>query len=211
MGTIKQGILGGFSGKVANIVGSSWKGIAVIKSLPLSVANPRTASQMEQRNKLTGVVAVARLLLASLISPYWNPFAQRMSGYNAFVKENIDNFTADVLTNFSNFFTTRGSLLGLNSFSGAASAGGNSVTLSWTDNSGTADALGTDEVIAVVFNETQGYWIVEAGSATRADGTIVVTDSKVMASDTLHCYLSFSRPNVSKVSDSTYESVTAGA
>ena len=27
MGTIKQGILGGFSGKVGYVIGSSWKGI----------------------------------------------------------------------------------------------------------------------------------------------------------------------------------------
>jgi len=30
MGTIKRGILGGFSGKVANVVGTSWKGIALL-------------------------------------------------------------------------------------------------------------------------------------------------------------------------------------
>jgi len=35
MGTIKKGILGGFSGKVGTVVGSSWKGIVLIyKSKP---------------------------------------------------------------------------------------------------------------------------------------------------------------------------------
>ena len=48
MGILKQGILGGFSGKVANVVGTSWKGIAVIKAMPLSVANPKTAGQVAQ-------------------------------------------------------------------------------------------------------------------------------------------------------------------
>lgn len=38
MGTIKQGILGGFSGKVGNVVGASWKGIDYIRSLPSSVS-----------------------------------------------------------------------------------------------------------------------------------------------------------------------------
>lgn len=37
MGTIKQGILGGFSGKVGNIVGASWRGIDYIRSMPASV------------------------------------------------------------------------------------------------------------------------------------------------------------------------------
>ena len=31
MGTIKQGILGGFSGKVGTVVGSSWKGISYMR------------------------------------------------------------------------------------------------------------------------------------------------------------------------------------
>ena len=211
MGRIRQGILGGFSGKVANIVGSSWKGIAVIKSLPLSVANPNTAAQQAQRGKMTGIVAQSRILLAALISVYWNPFAQRMSGYNMFVQTNIDTFVSTTFTNFSAWFSTRGSLLGVSAFTGAASAGGNTVTLSWTDNSGTADALATDEAIGVVYNATQQYYLVDAGSAIRSAASLVIADNLVAASDALHSYLSFSRPNVSKVSDSVYDAITAGA
>jgi len=211
MGVIRQGILGGFSGKVGNVVGSSWKGIAVLKSLPLSVANPNTAAQQAQRGKMTGIVAQSRILLASLISVYWNPFAQRMSGYNMFVKENIDTFVSDTFTTFASWYSTRGSLLGVPSFTGAASAGGDTVTLSWTDNSGQADALGTDEAIGVVYNETQDYYLVDAGSAVRSAASLVIADTNVDAADDLHTYLSFSRPNISKVSDSVYDAVTAAA
>lgn len=31
MGTIKQGILGGFSGKVGTVIGGSWKGISYMR------------------------------------------------------------------------------------------------------------------------------------------------------------------------------------
>lgn len=211
MGVIKQGILGGFSGSVANIVGSSWKGIAVVKSKPLSVANPRTAAQTAQRQRLAGVVTAARSLLAALIQPFWNPFAQRQSGYNAFVGENIDVFDNDQLSTPAQFYSTRGSLLSAPVTSGSSSAGGNTITLVFTDNSGQSDALGTDEVIATVYNETQDYWLVNAGNATRSDGTIVISDTNVESGDTLHTYLSFTRPNVAKVSDSVYEEITAGA
>jgi hypothetical protein len=34
MGIIKQGILGGFSGKVGNVVGGTWKGIDYMRVLP---------------------------------------------------------------------------------------------------------------------------------------------------------------------------------
>ena len=106
MGVIKQGILGGFSGKVANVVGSSWKGVAVIKSLPLSVANPNTAGQQAQRGAMTTCVEAARVLLPVLITLFWNRFAQGMSGFNAFVKQNIATFLTAGFTDFN--FSTDG-------------------------------------------------------------------------------------------------------
>jgi hypothetical protein len=51
MGTIKQGILGGFSGKVGTVIGASWKGINYMRSIPQHVKNPRTAGQVSQRSK----------------------------------------------------------------------------------------------------------------------------------------------------------------
>jgi hypothetical protein len=89
MGVIKQGILGGFSGKVGSVVGTSWKGRAVMKAMPLSVANPRTSLQMQQRNKMTAVVKLARQLLGGAIAQLCNPFAGNISGYNLFVKRNV--------------------------------------------------------------------------------------------------------------------------
>lgn len=211
MAVIKQGILGGLSGKIGNVVGSSWKGIAVLKSLPLSVANPKSPGQVAQRNRFTGCVEAARILLAALIQTYWNPFAQRMSGYNMFVSENVETFDGGIFTDFAAFFATRGSLLGITSTGASASAAGNSITVPWTDNSGQADALATDEVIVTAYNDTQDYWIVDAGSVTRNAETITITDNLVAASDELKIYLSVSRPDVSKVSDSTYSAITAGA
>lgn len=89
MGVIKRGILGGFSNSVANVVGTSWKGIAVIKSKPLSVANPKTAGQVAQRTKFSGIVGIASALVGSLLQIVWNSFASGMSGYNLFVQMNV--------------------------------------------------------------------------------------------------------------------------
>ena len=50
MGKIKQGILGGFKGKVGTVIGSSWNGIAYMRGHAQSVKNPKTAAQMQQRN-----------------------------------------------------------------------------------------------------------------------------------------------------------------
>ena len=49
MGKIKQGILGGFKGKVGTVIGASWNGIAYMKGLPQSQKDPKSAAQMRQR------------------------------------------------------------------------------------------------------------------------------------------------------------------
>ena len=51
MGKINQGILGGFSGKVGTVVGSTWKSINYMRALAVSVHNPNTVKQQCQRGK----------------------------------------------------------------------------------------------------------------------------------------------------------------
>ena len=48
MGKIRQGILGGFRGKVGTVVGSYWNGIFYMKSLPQSTKKGRSGSKMQQ-------------------------------------------------------------------------------------------------------------------------------------------------------------------
>ena len=98
MATIKQGILGAFSGKVGSVVGSSWKGIAIMKSRPASVANPKTAKQVMQRSKMTATVGFAKEILPEVIKPLNDRFVSRMSGYNSFIQMNIDCFAGGELT-----------------------------------------------------------------------------------------------------------------
>ena len=52
MGTIKQGVLGGFSGKVGTVVGASWKGTAYMRGIATHTKNPRTEKQIAQRTKM---------------------------------------------------------------------------------------------------------------------------------------------------------------
>ncbi|MBQ6307578.1 MAG: hypothetical protein IJK78_13555 [Bacteroidales bacterium] len=48
MGKIRQGILGGFRGKVGTVVGSYWNGIFYMKGLPQSYRKGRSGSKMQQ-------------------------------------------------------------------------------------------------------------------------------------------------------------------
>ena len=50
MGKIKQGILGGFRGKVGTVIGASWNGTSYMRGLAQSHKNPKTAAQLKQRS-----------------------------------------------------------------------------------------------------------------------------------------------------------------
>lgn len=101
MAIIKRGILGGISGKIANIVGGSWKGIAYIRALPLSVANPNTAAQQAVRLGFKTAVECGRQLTGNFFPYCVNPFVEKMSGFNAFVGGNSVNMADWMTTDWS--------------------------------------------------------------------------------------------------------------
>ena len=108
MAIIKRGILGGFSNKIGNVVGTSWKGISVMRALPQSVHNPRTGLQTRQRQKFSIMSKLGSGLLDSVIKPYWDPKAVRMSGYNLFVSENLKDQEENINLNFDAVKITKG-------------------------------------------------------------------------------------------------------
>lgn len=87
MGTIKQGILGGFSGKVGSVVGASWKGIAYMRSQADHVKNPRSAAQNYHREAIKVVTNFLKPLAATLRITF-GEHAQKMSAFNKAVSVN---------------------------------------------------------------------------------------------------------------------------
>ena len=110
MGIIKRGILGGVANKIGNVVGSSWKGIATLRSLPLSVANPRTLAQRTNRNSFTLMSKLGSEVLSTVCQPLWNRDAKQMSGFNAYVMNNKRAYDEDPEAWIANPIMSKGSL-----------------------------------------------------------------------------------------------------
>jgi hypothetical protein len=205
MAVIKQGILGALSGKVGSVIGGSWKGIAYLRSRPASVANPRTAGQVTQRNSFTAMIQVASLLLAKIVKPLWDRFAQFESGYNAFVGANIKCFVNGVFTNFSDFIIARGKLVGFDTPTITMGVGDTATVVDWLDNTGEGDALATDESYGVYYNETQDAWGQTVLNKTRDNTQMtIVGDVEAVAGDVIHVWIAFRRADGTSVSDSQY-------
>ena len=82
MGTIKTGILGGFSGRVGTVVGATWNSVHYMRALATSVKNPRTDKQLSQRTKFAKTLAFLRA-----ITPYvrigYAGYAKKQTAFNA--------------------------------------------------------------------------------------------------------------------------------
>jgi len=173
MAVIKRGILGGFQNKIANVVGSSWKGIATMRSLPISVANPRTELQVNQRTKFKTMVKIGSFLLTAWIKPLWDRFAQQESGYNAWLRNNIDAFNQNGGTTDVNWSMSIGTLAPVVVDTVVANSADNSLTVTWNPIP-VGDGSPTDRIyIAYVFealDRAHGF----ASVAARSAGTVTV-------------------------------------
>lgn len=203
MAIIKRGILGGFSGKVAGVVGSSWKGKAVMKSLPLSVANPRTAKQTAQRSKFKAVGQFGSDILVSCIKPLRDRFAQQQSGFNTFVSKNIDKFAGDTLIQPLFLSISEGNLEPVENLAGTGNIGAQTINISWDNNSTVGNADPTDEFFVAIHNEaTKTQEGFNTGATRSTPGTTVTMTNEFDTGEKLYFYGSFRRADGTIVSNS---------
>ena len=156
MGKISQGILGGVSGTVGNVVGGSWKGISYLRVKTDHHNDANTVKQIQHRAKFSACVAFARSIMETIIKPIWNKKAVKMSGFNLFTKTNLHVFDANgEIPDFSALQISIGDLPlagNIQMLDDAETEGGISVT--WEDNSGVGSAFATDRLgIAAICND----------------------------------------------------------
>jgi hypothetical protein len=205
MGTIKKGILGGFSGKVGTVVGASWKGIAYMRSLPQKVRNPRTDAQMSQRTKF----AVALNFLKpmnGLLRTGWKLYANRQSPINAAMSYTIANAITGTYPNYAidpgKVFVSRGSLSP--AANADATATGGNLVFSWNDNSGSNAAKQTDKALIAVVNPAKSEAVFDTAGAERSTGTQSVPMPAGWVGDSVEAYIGFISEDGREVANSVY-------
>lgn len=108
MAKIKSGILSKVQGKVAGVVGATWKGKNYLREL-VKPGNPNTPAQQLQRGKMSVAVKASRTFLAPVLTRFLSKFVKNMSAYNWFVKQNIAD-KASESTDIKNLMLSFGSL-----------------------------------------------------------------------------------------------------
>lgn len=210
MGIIKQGILGGFSNKVGAVVGAGWKGIATMRSLPQSVANPRTTAQVANRTTFAQLAVLGSSVLPTIIQPLWNRWAKKMSGYNEWLSVNkklLDD-SASIAAFIPNAVFANGDLSASATAGTISSAGAVSITFDTTllnaHDAATDEAyvvIGISPAVAQSLSDMKTYGF--ATGVARSAGSVSVNVDALESGDFAVAYLMF------RSKDGVYRSTTS--
>jgi hypothetical protein len=209
MGTIKQGVLGGFSGKVGTVIGSSWKGIAVMRGLSVGKRGSPTEAQLQQQAKFSLMIKFLQPL-TSLLNRTFDSFAVGMSGINKAFSYNVQNGITGVYpavaVNYPMVLLSRGDLP-VAAAPAANSAVAGKLAFTWTDNSGLGKAIATDIAFVAVFCEALNHWIYNQNTAAARSAGTYTLDVSAFSGKTVQTYIGFVSANGKTYSNSLYTGI----
>lgn len=197
MGKIKQGILGGFSGKVGPVIGSSWKGKAYMKGIALSFNDANTLEQQVQRQKFSLTVGFV-YTLKSFILMTFRSVAEGMTELNAAVSYNIQHAISGAFPNqtvdYSKALVGDGPIDNVYNPQMAFEEG--ALQFMWTDNSGIGNAEMNDNIYVVAYNPDKHAAVQNLlGPRNSRTGSLATPAS--WADDTVHVWTVAMRSNTS--------------
>jgi hypothetical protein len=206
MGKISQGILGGLSGKVGNIIGGSWKGIDYIRIKPSSVANPRTEGQVNQRNKFSATIQFLQPN-KDFLNVGYKAFAVKKTAFNSAMSYVLNNAIAGTAPNFNVDYSL--ALLSKGNLStplngGVDLATANQVTFDWDDNSADGNANATDKAMVLAYNPSKKESTYNLGGAQRSITSQILTLPTSYTGDTIQLFMAFVSEDGKVVSNSVY-------
>lgn len=206
MGTFKKGILGGFSGKVGTVIGSNWRGLDVMRSLPKKSGVNPTAQQLEQRQKfalITGFLSPISALLSAYFGNATGTSSRLNNAVSYHIKAAITGISPNFEINYAKVLLCKGELIGVKDAIMSAPVAG-AVQLDWANNAGQVLAEASDLLVAVLYNSDKAQFVVDEGSATRQDATASIAIPAEFAGDTLHAWVAFTDAVQKKASSSVY-------
>ena len=206
MATFEKGILGGFSGKVGNVVGSRWRGKNVMRSLPQRGNYTPTELQVQQRERFTTVITFLTPM-KSLLSKYFGQKQGDKSRYNLAVSYHLTEALSPIAEgfaiNYQKVLISKGDLRGLQ-LPEITAAANQVLNLEWEDNSGQGNAKADDELMVVVYAPEQRLYQIFSPAATREQVSIALTLPPYMAGVDVEVWASFAAQNGKTAAVSNY-------
>lgn len=206
MARVQNPIIGQAINQAGGMIFSVWKQLKVMRSKPLSVANPRTPAQEAVRRRMALLASLMREVLQGIrigFVRYQNGTTQ----WAQFLKENYATGTSDNGTNASLITTAltfaKGTLLQVPDLE-IDSVTGQDIALTWTDNSGQPGANSNDELHVVLVNAAGDAVAYVFDGTKRADEAATITAPADITAATAKVIAFFATPAADDVSDSQY-------
>lgn len=205
MGTIKQGILGGFNGKVGTVIGSSWKGITYMKGIPTHTRNPRTEKQIAQRTKME----FARNYLSQaqeFLNVGFKDVAKHQSPLNYAASQMMRTGITGDYPDYSPIYSQLKWSHGLLTppVVETVYANYNGIDFLWQDNSGSGNAKADDISMVVVCNEEKKEIAYFMNGYTRSSSTTHCEFPDEWVGDHIHVYVTMRSTDGKLISNSHY-------
>lgn len=206
MGTIKKGILGGFSGKVGTVIGANWRGLDVMRSLPKKSGIAPTDDQIKQRLKF-GIVMGFLSPVKGIIEKAYGTSQGVKSRFNLATSFHIQEAIAGIMPaldiDFPKVVFTKGELLGPSSATATAAAAGE-IAYAWQNNNNSGLSKDTDKAIAIVFSPSEKKYVILDGGAVRSDLALTLEMPAQFTGKNVHSWLGFVSANGKDAATSLY-------
>lgn len=194
MGKLNQGILGGFSGTVGTVIGSSnRKGDDIIRAKSKNRRISNTEGQVNQRTKFGLVTGFMQPLNPLLKYGCKMVAGNTMTPYNYACKNALDKaltgVAPDVGLDYSKVLISDGQLS--QPTGTTAELVEDVVNFKWNDNSSSSTGIGTDKAVMVVYNVENYELSYSIGQVTRASGSGTLPIPNSAVGDKLLFYIFF--------------------
>jgi hypothetical protein len=197
----QKGILEAFTGKIGNVVGSSWKGIPVLRSAPSTRKSRFSNPQIQQQAKF---IVITRFLrpLTELINQTFKNSATKMSCFNkAFSvnKETVIGLYPSFKINYAAVVLSTGKLYNATDVKTRSPKPGR-LLISWNKDKGlNSRALISDHVFVAAYCEELDKWFCNSNSASRYEGScnLDLSDFKGRQVQTYMGFISYDGKNSS--------------
>jgi len=177
MGTIKNGLLGGFSGKVGPVVGATWRNKNIIRSAPQPSSKPRSQAQLSNQSDF-GLVSSFLSKYRFFLKQYFGEspvpsqrFYNAMSYHKLHATRQEDGL---FYMNYPKVLISKGATPGVLGVTLTLEAN-NSIQLTWDNNSEQALAAPNDLLTVAAYAPALHTFYFFEACAERQDTTVQLT------------------------------------
>lgn len=206
MARYTKGALGAFSGKLGNVVGSNWRSIDYLRSLPKPSRKPASPLQLAQRMRFSIAVGFLQPIKDILNIGFSDASLSRTTGYNQGVKSMLKNAVVgeypDFDIDFQGVELSRGSLAGLVNLS-IAEDEPYTLSVSWTSLINRFNSFLDDDVLVLLYNKTKKLFTVYE-DVTRGEEEVRIELSESFKDDELVCWTFLVKRDGDTTSNSQY-------